>query len=254
MGRSEAWEPLPAMRALIADLEPELLVATGDLAHRGRKEELETASALLRGLGLPLLVVPGNHDIPYTVPARFTRTYAAWHEVFGPSDPVYASEGFVVAGVSSVRAWRQQGGALDHAKLAAAIDRLQQGEPDALRVVALHHHLAAPPWRAARKRPLSDRDAVLRALVAGGVELVIGGHVHQGAVTERREFKVLEEGPRPSLVLATAAALGRPRPQRKEEARGLNVYEADAATIRVRTFSWDGTGFLQVGDRLFSRR
>lgn len=254
MGRSEAWEPLPALRALIADLEPELLVVTGDLAHRGRRAELETASALLRGLGLPLLVVPGNHDIPYTVPTRFTRTYAAWHEVFGPIEPVYASEGLVVAGVSSVRPWRQQGGAVDRARLAAAIDRLQQGAPDALRVVALHHHLAAPPWRAARKRPLSDRDAVLRTLVAGGVELVIGGHVHQGAVTERREFKVLEEGPRLSLVLATAAALGRPRPRRKEEARGLNVYEADAATIRVRTFSWDGSGFLQVGERVYARR
>lgn len=254
MGRSEAWEPLPALQALIADLEPELLVATGDLAHRGRREELETASTLLRGLDLPLLVVPGNHDIPYTIPARFTRTYAAWLDVFGPTDAAYASEHFVVAGVSSVRPWRQQGGAVDRVRLAGAIDRLQQGPPDALRIVALHHHLAAPPWRAARKRPLSDRDAVLRTLVAGGVELVIGGHVHQASFTERREFKVLEEGPRPSLVLATAAALGRPRPKRKEEARGLNVYEADAATIRIRTFSWDGAGFLQVGERAFARR
>src|SRR5512134_306617 len=124
MGRSEAWEPLSAMRTLIADLEPELLVATGDLAHRGRREELETASTLLRGLGLPLVVVPGNHDIPYTIPARFTRTYAAWHDVFGSIEPAYASEGFVVAGVSSVRPWRQQGGAVEQATLAAAIDRL----------------------------------------------------------------------------------------------------------------------------------
>ena len=132
--------------------------------------------------------------------------------------------------------------------------RLQEGPPDALRVVALHHHLAAPPWRVARKLPLSRRDDVLRALVAAGAELVIGGHVHQAGVAERREFKVLEEGPRRSLVLATSAALGRPRPERKEEARGLNVYDADAVTITVRTFSWDGTGFLQVGERQFSRR
>jgi 3',5'-cyclic AMP phosphodiesterase CpdA len=254
MGHSEAWEPLEALRMLIADLRPELLVATGDLSHRGRRVELETAATLLRGLGVPLLVVPGNHDIPYTVPGRFTRTFAAWHDVFGSTEPVHASENFIVAGVSSVRPWRQQGGAVNDGRLAAAIGRLQQGAPGALRVIALHHHLAAPPWRAARKRPLSDRDDVLRTLVAGGVELVIGGHVHQAAVTERREFKVLEEGPRRSLVLATTAALGRPRPRRKEEARGLNVYEADAASIRVQTFSWDGVGFLQVGERLFARR
>jgi 3',5'-cyclic AMP phosphodiesterase CpdA len=254
MGHSEAWEPLSALRSLIADLEPELLVATGDLAHRGRLAELQNAATLLRGLGLPLLVVPGNHDIPYTVPARFTRTFAAWESVFGATEPFHASEHFVVAGLSSVRPWRQQGGALDRPRLELAMARLQEGAPQALRVVALHHHLAAPPWRDARKRPLSRRDDVLRGLVTAGAELVIGGHVHQAGVAERREFKVLEEGPRPSLVLATAAALGRPRPRRKEEARGLNVYEADATTIAVRTFSWDGTGFLQVGERRFSRR
>ena len=254
MGHSEAWEPLDALRALIADLEPELLLATGDLAHRGRRAELENAATLLRGLGLPLVVVPGNRDIPYTFPARFTRTFDEWEHVFGPTEPVHVSEHAVVVGLNSVRAWRQQGGALDRDHLESGMKRLQQGPPDAVRIVALHHHLAAPPWRVARKRPLSRRDDVLRSLVSAGAELVVGGHVHQAGVTERREFKVLEEGPRLSLVLATSAALGRPRPQRKEEARGLNVYEADAATITVRTFSWDGTGFLQVGERRFLRR
>lgn len=253
-GESQAWEPLEALRALIADLQPELLVATGDLAHRGRRVQLETAATLLRSLDLPLLQVPGNHDIPYSFPARFTRTFDEWEHVFGDTEPTHASDGLVVVGLNSVRAWRLQGGALDPTRLAEGMRRLQDGPADALRVVALHHHLAAPPWRAARKLPLSKRDEVLRSLVAAGAELVIGGHVHQAAISERREFKVLEEGPRRSLVLATTAALGRPRPDRREEARGLNVYEADAATITVRTFSWDGAGFLQVGERHYSRR
>jgi 3',5'-cyclic AMP phosphodiesterase CpdA len=254
MGHSEAWEPLDALRALIADLKPEVLLATGDLAHRGRRAELETAATLLRGLKVPLVVVPGNHDIPYTFPARFTRTFDEWERVFGTTEPLHVSEHVVVVGLNSVRAWRQQGGALPGDQLEHGVTRLQEGSPDALRVVALHHHLAAPPWRAARKRPLSRRDDALRRLVAAGAELVIGGHVHQASIAERREFKVLEEGPRLSLVLATSAALGRPRPKRKEEARGLNVYDADAATITVRTFSWDGVGFLQVGERRFLRR
>lgn len=254
MGHSEAWEPLEALRALIAELAPRLLVATGDLAHRGRPAELRNASALLGSLELPLLVVPGNHDIPYTFPGRFTRTFDAWESVFGTREPHHVSDGLVVTGLSSVRPWRQQGGALDDERLRLALSRLHDGPPDALRVVALHHHLAAPPWRATRKRPLSRRDHVLRSLVAAGAELVIGGHVHQAAVAERREFKILEEGPRRSLVLATAPGLGRPRPRRKEEARGLNVYDADAGTITVRTFSWDGTAFLQVGERRFERR
>jgi len=162
-------------------------------------------------------------------------------------------DGLVVAGLNSVRAWRQQGGALARDPLATAVKRLEEAPADALRVVALHHHLAAPPWRAARKRPLSRRDEVLRTLVAAGAELVVGGHVHQGAIAERREFRVLEEGPRRSLVLATAPGLGRPRPQRREEARGMNVYEADADLLTVRTYAWDGQALLEVGRRTFAR-
>ena len=103
MGHGEAWEPLAALGELIADLQPTLLVATGDLAHRGRRRELETAAELLRGLGLPFLAVPGNHDIPYTVPARFTRTFTEWERVFGETEPLHADDGVVVAGLNSVR-------------------------------------------------------------------------------------------------------------------------------------------------------
>jgi 3',5'-cyclic AMP phosphodiesterase CpdA len=45
---------------------PELIAVTGDLTHRGRRREHERAATFLRGFGKPLLVVPGNHDIPYT--------------------------------------------------------------------------------------------------------------------------------------------------------------------------------------------
>ena len=69
--------------------------------------------------------------------------------------------------------------------------------------------------------------------------------MHQGGIAERREFKVLEEGPRRALVLATAPALGRPRPKRREEARGLNVYEAEPASLTVRTYAWDGQALLE---------
>lgn len=253
MGHGEAWEPLAALGELIADLRPELLVATGDMAHRGRRTELETAATLLRGLGLPFLAVPGNHDIPFTLPARFTRTFTEWERVFGTTEPAYAADGLVVVGLNSVRPWRQQGGAVADDRLIHGMARLQEGSSDALRMVALHHHLAAPPWRAARKRPLSHRNDVLRTLVAAGAELVVGGHVHQGGIAERREFKVLEEGPRRALVLATAPGLGRPRPKRRDEARGLNVYEADAESLTVRTYAWDGQALLEVGRRTFAR-
>jgi 3',5'-cyclic AMP phosphodiesterase CpdA len=253
IGHREALEPLHALPELVARLEPELLVATGDLSHRGRREQLERAAELLRGVGVPLFAVPGNHDIPYTFPARFTRTFDHWTHVFGDPEPVYSSASLVVVGLNSVRPWRQQGGALDDDQLDPVAARLRDGAAGAFRVVALHHHLAAPPWPAKRKKPVQDRDRVLQALADAGTELVLAGHVHQAAFAERREFEAPGDDARASLVLATVAGLGRPRPYRKGEACGVNVYELGADALVATAYSWQQNAFAEIGRRTFVR-
>jgi hypothetical protein len=86
-----------------------------------------------------------------------------------------------------------------------------------------------------------------------GAELVLSGHVHQSAVSERREFEAVEHARLPSLVLATAPGFGRPRPQRRGEAVGFNFYEFDKESISVVTWSWSGRTFTEVGRRIFQR-
>lgn len=154
--------------------------------------------------------------------------------------------------MSSVNPWRHEDGELTDRQLAHATSALREAPEGALRIVALHHHLAAPPWRSG-KRPLPRRDHVLETLGAAGAELIVGGHVHQAGIAERREFEALEDGPRKSLVLVTAPGLGRPRPNRRGEARGVNVYETDDDSLTVRTFVWDGSDFAEVGRRSFPR-
>ena len=253
LGRSTGSEPLAALRELIPGLDPEILVVTGDLTHRGRPAELERARELLESLGLPLLPVPGNHDIPYVFPTRFTRTREAWERVFATAQPVYFSDRLAIIGMNSVRPWRQQGGALESSQLDRLAPKLEGAQAGALRTVALHHHLAAPPWRAAHKRPVRKRDLVLQRLVSAGVELVLSGHIHQSAVAERREFEVVEHDQRSSIVLATAAGFGRPRPQRRGEAIGFNLYDSNPATISVATWCWTGDTFAEIGKRTFQR-
>jgi 3',5'-cyclic AMP phosphodiesterase CpdA len=212
------------------------------------------AAELLRGVGLPLFAVPGNHDIPYTFPARYTSTFAEWERAFGVTTPVYSSESLVVVGLNSVRPWRQQGGALDDDQLEPVAARLRDGAAGAFRVVALHHHLAAPPWPAKRKKPVRERDRVLQALAHAGAELVLSGHVHQTAIAERSEFEVLDGRGGRTLVLASVAGLGRPRPHRRGEACGVNFYEADERTLDVFAYGWMGDAFAKIGRRSFARR
>lgn len=232
-----------ALVTLCHELSPELVIASGDLSNRGRMVELEQAKELLDRLPVLTLAVPGNHDIPYTLPARVTHPWDRFNSVFGTTDPVLRTANAVVCGLNSARPWRHQGGRLAAAHLEAAVTTLGDAPPDALRVVVCHHHLAGAPWRASRKFPLKHRDVTLRALAAAGAELVLGGHIHQSTAVERHAFEALDDDARGSLVLATAPGFGRPRPHRLGEANGLHIVRWTAVEIMIETRIWRGGMF-----------
>ena len=251
MGAHEEPDANRALARLVERLEPQLVVASGDLAHRGRREELERAAELLRSLGPPVLAVPGNHDLPY-MPSRFTRPWAEFERVWETTEPTASPPGAHVVGLNSARPFRHQGGALSRAQLEHAAERLTAAEPGVLRVAVLHHHLIGAPWRAARKRPVSRRNHVLRTLVESGADLILAGHIHQAAASERHEFEVAGDEAR-TAVIAVAPGLGQPRPRRLGEARGLQLHEADADAIVVRTFRWSHGDWTLGAERRFVR-
>jgi len=250
-GSSEEAEIETSLAALVERSDPRLIVVTGDLAHRGRRREHEQAAAFLRGLGRPLLVVPGNHDIPHTFPARFTRPWAEFERQWETVEPVYRSEELIVVGLNSVRPWRHQSGGLHESQLRRTAGLLAEAPEGALRVVALHHHLIGAPWRS-RKRPVARRSHVLAALVDGGAELILAGHIHQAAVSERHDFEV-DSGDLRGATVSIAPGLGRPRPNRRGEAQGLHVYEAAADTLSVETYVWRNGDWSPTGLRRFGR-
>ena len=231
--------------------QAELIVVTGDLAHRGRRREHERAAAFLRSLGRPLLVIPGNHDIPYTFPARFTRPWAEFERQWETVEPVFRSDELMVVGLNSVRPWRHQSGRIRAAQITRTAELLADAPEGALRVVALHHHLIGAPWRS-RKRPVAHRSTVLAGLVDAGAELILAGHIHQAAISERHEFEVDRNGLR-GVTVSIAPGLGQPRPNRRGEARGLHVYEATADSLLVQTYVWRGGDWGLTARRHFPR-
>jgi 3',5'-cyclic AMP phosphodiesterase CpdA len=250
-GTHDETEIPVALARLVERTEPQLVVASGDLTHRGTPAQHERAAALLRGLGPPVLAVPGNHDIPYTL-ARLTRPWAEFERLWETTEPVAERPGLHVVGLNSVRPLRQQGGALSSAQLANAAARLAASQPGALRVAVLHHHLLGAPWRAARKRPVSHRNRVLRSLVEAGADLILAGHIHQSAVSERHEFEVVGDEAR-TAVVAVAPGLGRPRPRRLGEAHGLHVIDADDEALSVATYVWSRGDWTLAAERRFPR-
>ena len=252
MGTPEDPAVEQALGGLVERLHPDLIVASGDLTHRGRREQHEEAARFLRSLGAPVLAIPGNHDMPYTFPARFTRTFVEFERQWQTTEPVHSSPSLHVVGLNSARPFRQQGGALSDDQLRNAAERLEAAPAGAYRVVVLHHHMLGAPWRASRKRPVSHRNHVLRTLVGAGADLILAGHIHQAAVSERHEFEVVSGDVR-AAVVSIAPGLGQPRPNRLGEARGLHVYEVADRTLSVHTYIWRDNDWGLTAQRMFPR-
>jgi 3',5'-cyclic AMP phosphodiesterase CpdA len=237
-----------ALVATTERLDPELVVASGDLAHRGSVANLGAAHELLGGLGRPLLVVPGNHDMPLWPPTRIAAPWRAFEQVFGTTEPEYSSPALRVVGLNSARPFRHQGGRIGTAQLERGAARLADAAPGAFRLAVFHHNLVSAPWRV-RKRPLDRRATVLARLAEAGAELIVGGHIHQVTGSETREF-LAGVG---TVVVTTAPGLGAPRPQRRGEARGALAYLVGDDSITVETYMYDRAGFELRASRRFPR-
>ena len=172
VGKREDAAVEGGLQAFVESLAPTLVVATGDLTHRGRPDQHERAARLLRSLGPPVIAVPGNHDIPYTFPARFTSPWAEFERIWGDTRPVHQADGIFLVGLNSVRPWRHQSGGLGDDQLAWAAERFAGAPEGALRVAAMHHQMIGAPWRT-RKKPVARRNHVLATLLDAGAELIL---------------------------------------------------------------------------------
>lgn len=240
------------LAVLVERTAPELLIASGDLTNRGRRDQHLKAAGILRGVDVPVLAVPGNHDIPYAFPARFRTPWREFEREWRTSEPVWTGAGAHVVGLNSVRPWHHQSGGVGDAQLDRAAARLGEAAAGALRVVVLHHQLIGAPWRT-RKKPVARRDRVLARLVEAGAELIVAGHIHQAAVAERHEFEVLDAD-EPGVVVSIAPGVGQPRPHRRGEARGAMLYTATEDRLTVETSIWTGAEWTPTAQRTFSRR
>jgi 3',5'-cyclic AMP phosphodiesterase CpdA len=238
------------LAALVEQVEPDLIVASGDLSHRAKRHQQERAARFLRSLGPPLLAVPGNHDIPWTL-RRLRGAFMEFERVWQTTEPLFQSESLQVVGLNSARPWRHQSGGIRRSQIDRARTLLAAAPDGALRVVVLHHHLIGAPWRS-RKKPVSHRNAVLAGLVDAGAELILAGHIHQAAVSERHEFEVVAGGVR-GVTVSVAPGLGQPRPSRRGEARGVHTYSASPEHIEVETSVWLGDRWARTALRRFPR-
>lgn len=175
-------EQAPAVEALVAltrQLRPDVIVLSGDITQRARPAQFSAARAFVNRLGSPVLVVPGNHDIPlFDLWTRLRRPYARHIAAFGAElEPVHRSHDLLVVCLNTTRPWRHKHGEVS-AQQVERVERLLQGaDPAQLRVVVVHQPVAVPRADEASNR-LRGHEAAIERWAAAGADVVMGGHIH----------------------------------------------------------------------------
>lgn len=170
---------LDALQALTEQQRPDLLVLSGDITQRARPVQFAAARAFTDRLGVPLLSLPGNHDIPlFDLRQRLFHPYAHYSAAFGAElEPVYGSRDLLVLGVNTTRWYRHKNGEVSQAQIERVASRLGRATPGQLRVVVVHQPVAVlRPGE--RHNLLRGHTKALQRWAGAGCDLVMGGHIH----------------------------------------------------------------------------
>ena len=175
-------EQPPVVEALVTltrKQRPDLLVLSGDITQRARPGQFKAARAFADRLGLPILAIPGNHDIPlFDLWARLRHPHARFIAAFGDDlEPVHASSELMVVCVNTTRAWRHKHGAVSGRQIDRVARLLMDATDAQLRVVVVHQPIAVTRAEDQENR-LRGHAAAVQRWSAAGADLIMGGHIH----------------------------------------------------------------------------
>lgn len=170
---------LEALAGLARQLQPDLVVMSGDITQRARSVQFDAARRLIEQIGAPAVVIPGNHDIPlFNVGARLFRPYAGFHAAFGEAlAPVHRSGQLLVIGVNTTRWYRHKNGEVSADQIGRVSAELARASPAQLRIVVVHQPAAVLREKDAHDLLRGHQEA-LRRWAEAGADLVLGGHIH----------------------------------------------------------------------------
>ncbi len=237
---------LGSLLETIRELKPDLVAVSGDLTQRLRTHEFREARAFLDRLPRPVLVVPGNHDVPLHNPygrfvGRLTRFRAY---ITDDLEPFFADSEMAVAGVNTARSLTFKNGRINQVQVDRLLERFCGLAPDVVRVVVTHHPFDLPEHHGAGELVGRARMAI-EQLARCAVDVYLAGHIHIGSA-HRTAARYRIHGYSALVVLAGTATSSRGR----GECNSFNVLRIAYPHVTVERIAWDpGRKQFAVADR-----
>ncbi|SIQ59714.1 metallophosphoesterase family protein [Marinobacterium stanieri] len=170
---------LEALLAACAQIEPVLVLLSGDLTQRARRHEFDACRQLIQQLApAQVLAVPGNHDLPlFNVWHRFRAPYAGFRRVFGwQLEPVFETPELLVVGVNTTDPRRHVDGHFDTHSVEQVAGKLQSSSAK-LKLVVGHHPVDAV-LASDEQNIAGGARAAMQRWCEAGMQLYLAGHIH----------------------------------------------------------------------------
>lgn len=235
-----------ALLDCLRSLAPHVVVFTGDITQRARRNQFHAARAFVEAISpVPVLAVPGNHDIPlFNAFARLFFPYGGFRRHFQPRTETGWSEGGVeIFALNSTKPWRYVQGGLSPARIRSRIPK--EKSPKNLRIAAFHHPMDCASTRDEVNLLRGGQEA-LAAFRELGVDLVLGGHIHDPHVTLSDSRYPAEGTP---LVLATAGTClsWRIRLNAPNSFHWIEALPGDQPSLKITRFELDRSHQFKPG-------
>jgi 3',5'-cyclic AMP phosphodiesterase CpdA len=223
---------------LLADLSrarPDLVVITGDLTQRARHRQFAAARVFLERLPRPVIVIPGNHDVPlYDVVERFVGRLARYRRyICDELQPFFGDDEIALLGLNTARSAAFSNGRISYGQAAAIKSVFAKVPADRLRILAIHHPLAVPV-AAGDLAPVGRAPMARRAMTEAGVRLVLSGHYHRAFSGDLPGSDLVNDG---SILFVHAGTAISARLRGEPNSYNLLCVEPAAATCTVRSFA-----------------
>ncbi|MBN1944285.1 MAG: metallophosphoesterase [Bradymonadales bacterium] len=199
----------------------DVVIHTGDVTDDGRLEHFREAKKHFDELGLPLVVIPGNHD------AR-SGGIAIFEEYLGPANGVKVIGDALIIHINSATPDNDDG-RVGMVKFNLIKEALSSYPHLPIKIVAIHHHVIPIPKAGRERNILSNAGDLLDLFLRNDVDLVLSGHRHYPNV-----YKV------ESTVLVNAGTLSG-RKTRYGDVNSYNLVEIEEEQVIVETRRIDGS-------------
>jgi 3',5'-cyclic AMP phosphodiesterase CpdA len=225
---------------LVAGRRPSLVVLSGDLTQRARAEQFRQARAFvdhIQLIGVPTLVVPGNHDVPlYRFWERAFDPYGAYRKHFSRElEPVWRDDELLVVGINTAFGWTVKDGRIKLSRLREVADILERTPETVFKVVVAHHHLIPPP-NFGSQRVLANAYEAIDLFSSAGVDLILSGHLHQAYIGSSEEF--YPKGRPPVVILHSGTTTSNRGRGGEKESNTCNWIQVDRESMTVSHYRW----------------